>query len=113
MRNRNRFGASTKRRRGIFGTLITVVFFLAVVLLFNIGVNYLSQANESEALETVRMAVTRATVQFYAIEGRYPPSLNYLENRFGLQLDHERFIIQYNSLGSNVMPQIIVLARDF
>ena len=112
MLNYNRFGISRKRRRrGAFGILLPIGFFAAVVYLFNIGVGHLTQANEEEALEAARVAVTRAAVQFYALEGRYPPSLDYLVDRFGIQLDEERFIFHYDAFASNIMPQITVLPR--
>lgn len=92
---------------------MTIVLFLGVVIIFNQGVNTLTTTSEREAIDAVRTAVTRAAVQFYALEGRFPPQLSYLEERFGLQLDHDRFIIHYNAVGSNITPQIAVIPRDF
>ena len=113
MLNRNRFGGSRNRRRGIGGIFLPLAFFAVVVAMFNMGVNHLTQANEEEALEAARTAITRAAVQFYALEGRYPPTLEYLVDRFGLQLDEDRFVIHYNAYMSNVMPQIVVRPRNF
>ena len=112
-KNVNRFGQQKKRRRGISSVLGTIVIFVAIIVLFNYGINNLTQANEEEALEAVRNAVTRAAIQFYALEGRFPPHLEYLEERFGLQLDHERFEIIYSAFGANVMPQIFVTPRSW
>ena len=112
-KNANRFGAQKKRRRGILGILGTIATFIALIVLFNVGVNNLTQANEEEALEAVRNAVSRAAIQFYALEGRFPPHLYYLEERFGLQLDHDRFAIIYSAFGANVMPMILVTPREF
>ena len=111
--NKNRFGTPKKRRRGLLNILGTIAVFAALIILFNYGINNLTQANEEEALEAVRNAVTRAAIQFYALEGRFPPHLDYLEQRFGLQLDHERFEIIYSAFGANVMPQIFITPRDF
>ena len=33
--------------------------------------------------ETLKKAIARASVQCYAIEGRYPPSIEYLEEHYG------------------------------
>jgi len=111
---RNRFVGSAKRRHfSGMGILLPIVIFIAIVFMFNAGLNQLVQTNEDEALEAVRRAVTRSVVQFYALEGHYPPSLEYLVDRFGLQLDEDRFIIHYRSLGSNVSPHITILPRDF
>ena len=102
-----------KRRRGFASLLGTISVFALLIALFNHGINNLTQANEEEALEAVRNAVTRAAIQFYAQEGRFPPHLEYLEERFGLQLDHERFEIIYSAFGANVMPQIFITPRDW
>ena len=112
-KNVNRFVLQKKRRRGFINILGTIGVFVALIVLFNHGINNLTQANEEEALEAVRIAVTRAAIQFYALEGRFPPHLEYLEERFGLQLDHERFEIVYSAFGANVMPQILVTPRDW
>ena len=112
-KNANRFGAPKKRRRGILGLLGTIAIFVTLIVLFNYGINNLTQANEEEALEAVRNAVTRAAIQFYALEGRFPPHIYYLEERFGLQLDHDRFAIIYTAIGANVMPTILVTPRDW
>ncbi|MCL1989174.1 MAG: hypothetical protein FWG64_14565 [Firmicutes bacterium] len=113
MGRKNRFGGQGKRRGGISGMLLPLAFFVAIVAMFNMGISQLTQANEEEALNSTRQAVVRAAVQFYALEGRYPPTLDYLVDRFGLQLDTDRFIVHYNAFASNVMPQITVLPRDF
>ena len=112
-KNANRFGAEKKRRRGFLSLLGTIAVFVVLIVLFNYGINNLTQANEEEALEAVRNAVTRAAIQFYALEGRFPPHLEYLEERFGLQLDHERFEIIYSAFGANVIPQIFITPRDW
>ena len=112
-RNANRFGTPKKRKRGMLNLLGTIAIFAGLVIMLNYGINTLTTANEDEALEAVRSAVTRAAIQFYAIEGRFPPHLYYLEERFGLQLDHERFQIIYSAFGANVMPTILVTPRDF
>ena len=112
-KNVNRFGAQKKRRRGFLNLFGTIAVFVVLIVLFNQGINNLTQANEEEALEAVRNAVTRAAIQFYALEGRFPPHLEYLEERFGLQLDHERFEIVYSAFGANIMPQIFVTPRSW
>jgi len=108
----NRFGASLRYPKGIIGMLATIGFLIAMLWMFNTGVNYLVQTSGQEALESTRAAVTRAMVQFYAIEGYYPPTLDYLIERYGLQIDLDRFIVHYNAFASNRRPQVIVILRD-
>ena len=58
--------------------------------------------------ESLRRAVTRASVQCYAIEGRYPPSVEYLEENYGVRIDRDRYNVFYNGFASNVMPEIVI-----
>ena len=43
------------------------------------------------------------------MEGFYPPSLEYLEEHYGLTYDKERYRIDYQPVGSNLMPDMAVL----
>lgn len=52
--------------------------------------------------------MTRASVQCYAIEGRYPPSVEYLEENYGVRIDRDRYNVFYNGFASNVMPEIVI-----
>ena len=57
------------------------------------------------------LAVLQAAVQCYAVEGSYPASLDYLEENYGLLVNHDRFIVTYEAFASNLMPQVNVLER--
>ena len=105
----NRFGA--KRRAGGMGLLLPVLLLLALVLLFNMGLGGLSAASDAQAAQAAHTAVVRAVVMFYATQGRYPPSIDYLVEHHGLSIDRRRFVVHYDVFASNVMPQITVLPR--
>lgn len=115
MIKRNRFSNDVKNMpfSRIRAFVAPIILFGLLISFLTVGTNNVAQANQGEALRATIRAVTRATVQFYALEGRYPPTLEYLIDRFNLQLDEYRFIIHYNVLGSNIMPQITVLPRYF
>ena len=51
----------------------------------------------------------RACIQCYAIEGRYPPSVEYLEENYGIQIDHDKYNVFYDGFASNIMPEITVI----
>ena len=54
----------------------------------------------------------RAAILFYAVEGRYPPSLSYMTENYGVTINEERYIVRYERFADNVMPQVTVLARE-
>ena len=53
-------------------------------------------------------------MQCYALEGTYPPNLQYLEEHYGLTYDKKRFYVDYLAIGSNFFPDVtvIVLAEN-
>lgn len=82
---------------------------LAALLIFAQGVRSLDAGHSQEALERLEQAVRRGCVTCYAVEGRYPDSLDYLKEHYGLQVDEDRYRVFYEPVGANLMPQITVL----
>ena len=93
----------------VAGCLGAAAAFGIVVGLFINGITSLLNRTETEGAETLRQGITRACVQCYAIEGRYPPSVAYLEERYGIQIDEERYNVFYSGFASNLMPDITVI----
>jgi hypothetical protein len=52
--------------------------------------------------------VERAAVLCYAMEGFYPPQMEYLEEKYGLIVDRKKFMVLYSTFGSNVRPEVSV-----
>jgi hypothetical protein len=48
-------------------------------------------------------------VACYAAEGAYPASLDDLTERYGIQIDGERYTVRYSAFAENLMPDITVL----
>jgi hypothetical protein len=95
-----------------FGALKLIVFAAVTVALVCLIVNIISSLEESrrsEDLKIMKEAVVRATVQCYALEGRYPPRLEYLEEHYGLTLDRSAYTYHYQPIGENIMPRIDLL----
>lgn len=59
--------------------------------------------------ESTRNAVIKGAIQCYAVEGRYPESLAYLQKHYGVSYDKDKFIVSYEIMGSNRMPQVTVI----
>lgn len=89
--------------------LLVLPVLLAAALAFSRGVDALDQGRDREAVDRLTQAIRRGCVTCYAAEGRYPESLDYLIERYGLQLDQSRYAVFYEPTGANLMPQITVL----
>ena len=64
----------------------------------------------AKQLESLETALSRSIAQCYSVEGMYPPSLKYLEEHYGLTYDRGKFLIDYQSVGANLMPEVTILS---
>lgn len=97
--------------RSVFLSLFTLLLAAAVLLAVAEGVRASEDAYEREARRTLEDSLRRAAVSCYAIEGCYPPSLEYLTENYGVYIDAERYVVFYDVFAPNLMPDITVLAR--
>lgn len=99
------------KRKSNPGVYLTVILFVLIVIAFVFLLNAVAGKTEMEQARVLEDAVRRAVVTCFAIEGRYPPSLSYLAEHYGLQsaLDNDQFIVSYFVFASNIYPDIAVL----
>ena len=98
-----------KIKRPLWGYLTPVLILVACLYLLLVGTGQIATRTKSEQLDVLTQAIERASVQCYAIEGRYPPSVEYLEEHYGLFIDHDKYNVFYSGWASNIMPDITVI----
>ncbi len=69
------------------------------------------QDMEEESIAALKAAVERSARQCYVVEGFYPPSLEYLEENYGLQINTDEFVVVYDVFASNISPDVRVVKR--
>lgn len=102
----------TKTTRLWLPVVIAVVVLSALLLWFFPAVNHLSAGQHEEGRAQLEMALRRATVACYATEGIYPPTLDYLKQHYGIQIDKSRYSVFYEIFADNLMPEITVLVKE-
>ena len=93
---------------------IRILFFAVFLLLISFlyfAVNNAQRGTDEENYNILKDALGRSIVQCYAIEGFYPPNVEYLEKNYGLVVDYDKYIISYNVFASNIMPEFDVFSR--
>ena len=101
-----------RKRASRFGALRFLLLPAAaalVLLCFASALNSLDSGREAENLRQLEEALRRGCVACYAAEGVYPPNLQHLQDRYGVQVDEERYTVYYNIFADNLMPDITVL----
>ncbi len=89
--------------------VLSIIILLGVLTLILSGSSAVSSRADDEGTKVLEDAIRRATVQCYAVEGAYPPSVNYLVENYGIQIDSEKYHVFYEGFASNIMPQITVI----
>lgn len=100
-----------KHHAGAGSYMISIAFFLAVIMIFLLGISAVEKRADTQAAEALRQAVSRGIVHCYSLEGAYPESLQYLKDHYGLTYDEERFFVDYQTLGSNLLPDVTIIDR--
>lgn len=94
----------------ISGNFSLLAFLLLMVgVLFSI--RYIENKTSAESVQVVESNIRKAAISCYAIEGAYPQTMDYLEDHYGLQFDHDKYVVEYDIIGSNVMPWIAVAEK--
>lgn len=89
----------------------SVIGILSVWGMLIYGINQTSSVAKREERIILERAIKRAAVQCYAIEGIYPPNLEYIKEHYGIVIDCRDYNIYYEVFADNIMPEIQVLER--
>ena len=93
-----------------------IVLVIALLLVLTAGACFwYAQLTESESraegAAAVKQTVEQTALQCYVVEGAYPPDLDYMQEHYGLQINHEAYYVTYEAFASNLPPTIKVTER--
>lgn len=77
---------------------------MATVFSFQENTIYQQQQNLERVLK-------RSVMQTYALEGRYPSSLDEIIEQYHITYDQDTFAVEYQITASNMMPDITVIKK--
>lgn len=83
----------------------------AVPVLLWHGVSTADNTGRAEGRRLLEDGLHRAVAACYAAEGRYPESLAYLEEHYGIRADYTRYAVHYEIIARNLMPEITVIEK--
>lgn len=92
--------------------LFSVLFIALLLSLLIFAADHIGNANSTEQLEILTQSVSRSVTACYALEGVYPPNLDYLVKHYGLSYDTDQYFIDYQYIGSNLRPDITIIKKD-
>jgi hypothetical protein len=92
-------------------TVITVFIFIIFVFLSGMGISRFESYREDQGTVLANSALKKALLTCYAVEGSYPADIDYLKEHYYLNIDENKYYVTYNSIGSNIMPEINVTEK--
>lgn len=108
----NRFGKKSSKLSFLSKAKIPILAFFALFLAFLYGISSVSSTTKEKQAESLKSTIHKNIVHCYAVEGTYPPSLDYLESHYGLIYDKDAFFVDYQSIGSNLMPDVTIIIKN-
>lgn len=91
--------------------LVMLLFAIALIIALWVGFGFLSDQAKEQGAQTLRDSIVDASMQCFAIEGYYPPSLEYLQDNYGLSVNENDYVVVYVAFASNVPPSVDVRMR--
>ena len=92
-----------------FYKIVSITIFIAIAVLFFFAVDATGRSSISKQQTSLESALSRDIVQCYAIEGQYPPNIEYLEQHYGLTYDKSTFYVEYIPIAANLYPDVTVI----
>lgn len=90
--------------------LLMPLLVLGLMLLLLTSLGDVRQSSSTEGQKLLEDSLHRAIVTCYVTEGRYPPTLDHVRQRYGVQVDKERYFVDYQVFADNIMPDVTVIA---
>ena len=101
----------SKKKQGIHRLILSGLLFFCILFFFDYGVHSVSSRSKEEQKKSLEEAILRGCTYCYAVEGRYPESLEYLKKEYGIQYDSTDFFVDYQTAGANIMPDITIIEK--
>lgn len=92
-----------------FTVLLPLLFLIVIGILFSAGINYTSAETLQKEQQILEQALQNGAIRSYALNGRYPESLEQLLDDYHITYDSSHFVVEYIPNGSNLFPSISVI----
>ena len=91
--------------------ILVPVAIICIVMVFFTAMNNLNSNQTDEGKDQLETSIRRACAACYAVEGFYPPSLDYIQEHYGVLVDSKNYNVFYDVFSENLMPDITVIQK--
>lgn len=90
---------------------LSLLITLGIFILFILQIQNITHLTKQQQRINLEKAISRDIIQCYALEGYYPPDLNYIEEHYSLTYNKSEFFIDYQIEGENIKPTFTIIER--
>lgn len=84
----------------------------AMIAVFIFSLMRLDRGSTEIQRQQLEDSIRRACISCYSLEGIYPPTLQYLVDNYGLQINDKHYAVFYDIFAENIMPDITVVIKN-
>ena len=67
-----------------------------------------TEETDADTAVSIRQTILDCALQCYVIEGAYPTDLEYMEENYGLIINHKNYVVSYEIFAVNLPPEVRV-----
>lgn len=106
-----RFSYKGQKNNPAKSLVFSALVFVVIVVIFLVCIFSVNKNSAKRQKELLNDALMNDITFCYAAEGKYPESLEYLKENYGLTYDEEKFYVDYKTYGSNIRPEVMIIER--
>lgn len=91
------------------------ILFIGIMCSIWISIQAVIEVDNGQKVESQKLledSIHRAIMTCYATEGIYPPTMEYLEENYGILIDEDYYTVFYEVFADNIMPTVTVIPKD-
>ncbi len=104
----NRFAQKKSSSHLLRRTITSISGMCIAVAILLWGVSSVRRSSDNSQIDSLQQAILRSAVHCYAMKGRYPESLDYIKEHYGINWDADKYLVDYEITGANLMPDVTI-----
>ena len=91
--------------------LLLAIIVIGYISMYISSIDKFWENGQEDTNTAIEDAIRKSPLECYALEGSYPPSVDYLKKNYGLIVNEDAYFYHYQVTASNMIPDIKVVKR--
>jgi hypothetical protein len=91
--------------------LLLAIIVIGYISMYISSIDKFWENGQEDTNKAIEDAIRKSALECYALEGSFPPSVDYLKKNYGLIVNEDAYFYHYQVTASNMIPDIKVVKR--